>query len=263
MGKKNITIRDSDFYSPDKDLRAALDYFDVKGAGGGGKPSARNSSSSSQYRSADDVKADLKAAKDSHYAFNRGLEAAAMSGDKKSKSLMNSGMGNVGGIMRGVKHLSKLKKDSFGGGGMNGGENQSVLAYDLVQQDREKQEENLVSKDFLDERLNALKDKFKTEAPETEGPVEYDESPEVVSARERLDSDYYDTSESIYNVGTEEPVTAFRQANENAPVRDDTSTAVGSYLDQYKKDLIKGGHIGEARTDNLNNAYNTVIGNDI
>ena len=146
---------------------------------------------------------------------------------------------------------------------MGGSKNIMGLTQALVQHDRETQEENLVSKDFLDERLNALKDKFKTEVPEPEGPVEYDESPEVVAARGRLDSDYYETSESIYGGATEEPTTAFRQANENAPVRDDTSTAVGSYLDQYKKDLIKGGRIGEARTDNLNNAYNSVMGNDI
>ena len=39
--------------------------------------------------------------------------------------------------------------------------------------------------------------------------------------------------------------------------------AVGSYLEQYKKDVIAGGRIAEATTNNLNNAYNTVIRSDI
>jgi hypothetical protein len=184
-----------------------------------------------------------------------------MSGDKKAAKL--STKGKIGGILRGQDHLAKLKKEHVGGGGMGGSKNIMGLTQALVQHDRETQEENLVSKDFLDERLNALKDKFKTEAPKAEEPVEYVESPEVVAARERLDGDFYDTSESIYGVEAEEPTTTFRQATKNAPVRDDTSTDVGSYLNQYKKDLIKGGRIGEARTDNLSNAYNTVMGNNI
>ena len=186
MGKKkkdkNITIRDADFYNPDKNLRKTLDYFDVKGAGGYGKPSARGTGDD-QRRSADDVKADLKRAKASHYAFNRGLEASAMSGDKKSKSLMKSGMGNVGGIMRGVKHLGKLKKDNFGGGGMNGGQNQSALAYDLVKHDREKfiedNDNKYASKDDL------KKHKAKT-VDEQVQEAEYVPSDRIKAAKERV-----------------------------------------------------------------------------
>ena len=256
MGKKKDKFSDVDFLDgSNEDLNKALERFGVKGASSGRSDRGGNP------RSVDTVKAELKEAARNDYDYRRSLEAAAMSGDKKAANL--STKGKIGGILRGQDHLAKLKKEHVGGGGMGGSKNIMGLTQALVQHDRETQEENLVSKDFLDERLNALKDKFKTEVPEPEGPVEYDESPEVVAARGRLDSDYYETSESIYGGATEEPTTAFRQANDNAPVRDDTSTAVGSYLDQYKKDLIKGGRIGEARTDNLNNAYNTVMGNDI
>ena len=180
--KKEKIIRDSDFYAPDKNLRKTLDYFDVKGAGGHGRPGNMGTGEDGR-RSADDVKADLKRAKASHYAFNRGLEASAMSGDKKSKSLMKSGMGNVGGIMRGVKHLGKLKKKEFGGGGMNGGENQSVLAYDLVKKDRE----NFIADN--DAKYASKDDLKKHKAKSVDEQVEeaaYEPSAKIQQAKERV-----------------------------------------------------------------------------
>ena len=63
--------------------------------------------------------------------------------------------------------------------------------------------------------------------------------------------------------GSENPVTAFREANDPAMKSNDASRATNSYLEQYKEDVIKGGKIGEARSANIHNAYNTVIGSDI
>ena len=245
MGKKkkdkNITVRDSDFYTPDKQMRKTLDYFGVKAAGGGGRPGNMGTGSDNR-RTADDVKADLKQAKASHYAFNRGLEAAAMSGDKKSKSLMNSGMGNVGGIMRGVKHLSKLKKDNFGGGGMNGGENQSVLAYDLVNKDREEQTATYDEKYAKTTDLNSLKDKLMAQATEDAAtPIE--PSDRMAGVEERLEGASSNSPPSLFDKDNADPAKA-----------DDQKDAARNFLDDYKLDVAKGANIKSDIATGVSNA---------
>ena len=247
MGKKkkdkNITIRDADFYNPDKNLRKTLDYFDVKGAGGYGKPSARGTGDD-QRRSADDVKADLKRAKASHYAFNRGLEAAAMSGDKKSKSLMKSGMGNVGGMMRGVKHLEKLKKKNFGGGGMNGGENQSVLAYDLVNKDREEQTATYDEKYAKTTDLNSLKDKLMAQATEDAAtPIE--PSDRMAAVEDRMEK---------AAGGSNTPPSMFDKDNAQPAKADDQADAARNFVNDYKLDVKKGANIKSDIATGVSNA---------
>ena len=92
-------------------------------------------------------------------------------------------------------------------------------------------------------------------------PVEYNDSEEFSAAKERLDSgEYEESTTSMFNTS---PTVDFNKQNDQVPARDDQETATKSYLDQYKKDLIKGGRLEEAATDNLNNAYNTVISSTI
>ena len=243
MGKKKEkTLRDVDFYHPDKKLRKTLDYFDVEGAGGYGKPSARGTGDD-QRRSADDVKADLKKARANHYAFNRGLEAAAMSGDKKSRSLMKSGMGNVGGIMRGVKHLSKLKKKEFGGGGMNGGENQSVLAYDLVKKDRENQTAAYDETYAKTTDLNSLKDKLMAQATEDAAGTPIEPSDRMAAVEDRFESAAGNAPPAMFDKDNSDPAKA-----------DDQKDAARNFLDDYKLDVAKGANIKSDIQTGVSNA---------
>ena len=123
----------------------------------------------------------------------------------------------------------------------------------MVIRDRRKQEENLVSKDFLEEKLKGLKqrgnEKFKNIKP-----IKYDDSPELAGAKERLNDGTYD-----WNL--------FGEDSPNRPDEDDDTLAnaaaiakswynddAPSYLDQWKADVKVGGRIGEDKDANLFNA---------
>ena len=136
----------------------------------------------------------------------------------------------------------------------------------MVERDRRKQDEGyekqFASKAFLDQKLKDLQNSTKPDANE---PVEYKDSDEYAAAKQRLSDGTYDTTSSMFKSGvvSENPTTAFRDANDAAPAADDQAKATSSYLEQYKEDMVKGGRIGEAKSQNLANAFNTVIGSDI
>ena len=203
------------------------------------------------HREYDEVKADLQKAMMNDYDTRRGMEAAALSGDNKARKFAEGGI-SEGNMYRAYDHLKDLKKEHVGGGSMIGPENEAGLTMALVDHEREKQtegyEEQFASQDFLEKKLKEYEDKFST-MQEGNEPADYQESEELQQARQTLaDKDKYTfNSEALFN-----------KQNESAPVRDNANTAAGSYLEQYKKDMIKGGKIGEAKTDNLNNALNTV-----
>ena len=83
-----------------------------------------------------------------------------------------------------------------------------ALTDALVKRDREKQEENLVSKDFLNSRLDEMKEKqAKADAAE---PVEYVESDQFKEAKERLADN---PSNSNIDYFSPPPTSAKRQHN--------------------------------------------------
>ena len=199
------------------------------------------------------------------YDTRRGMEAAALAGDKKARKFAEGGI-SLGNMHRAYGKLKDLKKEHVGGGSMIGPDNEAGLTMSLVDYEREKQtegyEEKFASQDFLDKKLKELEDKFKTK--EDDGPVEYNDSEEFAAAKARLDSGEYEASTTgMFNPGPSSPTVDFNKQNDQVAARDDQETATKSYLDQYKKDLIKGGRLEEAATDNLNNAYNTVINSTI
>ena len=162
------------------------------------------------------------------------------------------------------------EKMYVGGGGMIGAKNRAGVTYAAVKADRDAQtaayDKQYASQDMLNSKMDELKEKFKTMEESEKAAPEIVESDELKAARARLaGNEPSSSSDSLYKTGTPrpEPTTAFRKENEGAPATDDRKKAVGSYLEQYKKDVIAGGRIGEATTNNLNNAYNTVIRSDI
>ena len=223
----------------------------------------------SEYRGFDEIKKDLSSAMMNDYDTRRTIEAAAMAGNKDAKRFAKRGIEGASGMVGAYDLMKDLKKEYVGGGGMNGAENRAGLTYAAVKADRDAQtaayDKQYASQDMLNKKMDELKDKFKT-MEEKKATPEIEESDELKAARERLaGNDPASSSDSLYKNGTPrpEPTTAFRKENEGAPATDDRKKAVGSYLEQYKKDVIAGGRIGEATTNNLNNAYNTVIRSDI
>ena len=173
-------------------------------------------------------------------------------------------MRDVGDIRKWQNFSEKAAKRHGQGGAFDSSTDYMGLTKSMVMRDRRKQEENLVSKDFLEEKLADLKATKDSEAND-KAPVEYTDSERFSGAKERLNNGTYNTTDSMFKSGvaSSNPTTAFRASNESAPKQDDRAAATSSYLEQYKEDMVKGGKIGEAFSSNMANAFNTVIGNDI
>jgi hypothetical protein len=269
MGKKNKNREKIDQFGyryKSGDVGDLMRRYGVEGTASY-HPSMRGPGSSKKNRDHEDVNRDIAKAMMNDYDTRRTMEAAAMAGNKDAKKFAKKGIKD-GKVFEAYDVMKDLKKKYVGGGGMDGAKNRAGLTFAAVKADRDAQtasyDKQYASQDMLNNKINELKDKFKTEK-ETQAPVEYEESPELKAAKERLSGGEYNTTDSIYKSSTPrpEPTTAFRKENEAAPATDDRKKAVGFYLEQYKKDVIAGGRIGQATTNNLSNAYNTVIRSDI
>ena len=261
MGKKNKGGTGSEAFDYSfgvGEAKSLMKRYGIEGASMG------NPRMGGTQRSVKDVKKDIAAAMMNDYDTRRTLEASAMAGNKDAKKFAKKGI-KAGKIQDAYGVMRDLKKEYVGGGGMDGAKNRAGLTYAAVKADRDAQTEaydkQYASKEFLNDKLKELEKK--NEAKQAE-PVEYTESDEYAAAKERLTKPT-NTSTSIFQnaAASESPVTAFREANDPAMKSDDASRATNSYLEQYKEDVIKGGKIGEARSANIHNAYNTVIGSDI
>ena len=218
----------------------------------------------------EDMEQELLRRAGSDYDTRRAIEASAMSGNEEAMEFAKNGIGDVGDLMKIQEMQKQQHKDMGNGGSFSSASDFAGLSYGMVKKDRENMtagfDEKYASQDFLNSKIDEMQEKFKDiEEKRTAEPVEYEESPELKAAKERLAGGDYNTTDSMYKSSTPrpEPTTTFRKENEAAPADDDRKKAVGSYLEQYKKDVIAGGRIGQATTNNLNNAYNTVISSDI
>ena len=261
MGKKNKGGSGSEIFDYSFGVGEAgslMKRYDIEGA------SVGNPRMGGTQRSVKDVKKDIAAAMMNDYDTRRTLEAAAMAGNKDAKKFAKKGI-KAGKIQDAYGVMRDLKKEYVGGGGMDGAKNRAGLTYAAVKADRDAQTEaydkQYASKEFLNDKLKKLEEKTKANKAE---PEEYTESDEYAAAKERL-ANRANSSASIFQnaAAPEAPTTAFREANAPAKKSDDASRATNSYLEQYKEDVIKGGRIREARSANIHNAYNTVIGSDI
>ena len=180
----------SKFYGPGKEAQDMLDRYGVEG----GRISRADMQSydRTKNRSADDVRKDLYEAMSNDYDTRRSIEAAAMAGNKDAKRLAKNGF-DQDSLYEAYDVMKDLKKEYVGGGGMRGAKNEAGLTYAAVKADREAQtasyDEKYASQDFLNKKLDEMQDKFKSQ-PKADEPIEYEYSPEVQAAQERL-SDWY------------------------------------------------------------------------
>jgi hypothetical protein len=213
-----------------------------------------------------DMREDFLRAADNDYDTRRGIEAMALSGKKKAEAIAKGGFKTTGDVMNANNMQRKVHERMGNGGDFSSRSDFAGVSYNSVERDRRKQDEGyekqFASKEFLDQKMKDLQNATKPDASE---PVEYQESDEYAGAKQRLNDGTYDTTSSMFKSGvvSENPTTAFRDANESAPSANDQAKATSSYLEQYKEDMVKGGRIGEAKSQNLANAFNTVIGSDI
>lgn len=121
------------------------------------------------------------------YDTRRGLEAAAMSGDKKAAKIAAKGFANLRQASKGYDHLAKLKKEHVGGGGFDDPENKAGLTQALVELDREKQDEGYRREFASIKDLNALRDDLETqEEASNHEPAPIEKSDALARAEERL-----------------------------------------------------------------------------
>ena len=121
------------------------------------------------------------------YDTRRGLEAAAMSGDKKAGKIAAKGFSNLRQASKGYDYLAKLKKEHVGGGGFHGAKNKAGLTQALVELDREKQDEGYKREFASIKDMNALRDDLEAqeEASNYQKP-EIEKSDALARAEDRV-----------------------------------------------------------------------------
>ena len=178
MGKKKNKKRSSTFeyMSGTGKIGKMMDRYDIEGAKYG-RPDRGGT-----QRSMDDVDKDIAKAMMNDYDTRRGMEAAAMAGDKKAKRFAKKGF-KAGSIYDGYSALEHVKKKYVGGGGMTGAKNQAGLSYAAVKADREKFIED------NDDKYASKDDLKKHKAKSVEEQVEeaqYEPSDRIKAAKERV-----------------------------------------------------------------------------
>ena len=206
------------------------------------------------------MRRDLIKAANNDYDTRRMMEAAALTGDEDAKKYSKSGYKTVEDVGNAHKWIADNAKKHLGINKLDSTQEFAQLTSHYVNKDRDQ----MASKKFLDDKLNALKEQQKPKEVAEEN-TEYVESDALSSAKKRLagEGDSGNKSnDSMFKTAapTEKPTTAFAKANESVPSSDDQGTAVASYLEQYKKDLAKGAGLKEDKEANISNALSAVAG---
>jgi len=202
------------------------------------------------------------------YDTRRTMEAQAMSGKKKARKYAEGGFNNIEDVIKANNMRERWHKKAGGGGSFSSASDFAGQTMRAVERERRKQDAGYADLYATKDALGKLKEDMlsQAKAKKADEPIEYTESDELAAAKGRLNGGgVFSSSDSIFKTAAplESPTTAFRKENESAPAADDQERAANSYLEQYKQDVVKGGRVRQAFTDNLNNAYNTVIGSDI
>lgn len=237
-----------------------IDRYNLKVNGGfradryGGQPLAEKEEGFRNLKNFDNV---VSTAAMNDYDTRRGLEALSLAGNEDATELLGNGLQNAEDVMA----AQNLFKDEAGyedgdlGFLKKGGRARNTQNF--VKKDREQ----LATKDFLNSKLEELKNKSEENADTSPEEAEVKNSEELQAALDR---------EEAFNSS---PSTLFKKTSFNfSPATENNKTAnpevpespaavdANSYLNQYKADVIKGGNIKENKQLNLQNAFNTVSG---
>ena len=213
-----------------------MDRYDIEGASYG------NPRMGGTQRSMDDVDKDIAKAMMNDYDTRRGMEAAAMAGDKKAKRFAKKGF-KAGSIYDGYSALEHVKKKYVGGGGMTGAKNQAGLSYAAVKADREEQTAAYDEKYAKTTDLNKLKDELMAQATEDAVDPVIEPSDRMAAYEERLEKAAGNT-----------PPSMFDKENVNPAKADDQADAARTFLNEYKLDVKKGANIKSDIETGVSNA---------
>ena len=126
---------------------------------------------------------------------------------------------------------------------------------------------------MMDDKMQGLKDKLQKDAHANKPADEannYELSESLQGAQDRLNNDTYTmglakgNDSELKSAGVaENPNQAFDHSNASTYTGNNVDTATGSYLEGFKKDLIKAGQIGSDTMNNVHNAKNYLANNDM
>ena len=222
-GKKSSST--FDYYTGSGKVGKMMDRYGVEGVKSY-HPDMRGPGSEVQNRSQKDVDRDIAKAMMNDYDTRRGMEAAAMAGDKDAKKFAKKGF-KAGNIYSAWDKLSALKKEHVGGGGMNGPKNIAGLTHALVKHDRETQDEGYRREFASIKDMNALRDDLEAqEEAANKQPRPIEKSDALARAEDRL-------AEAESGIGS-----IYGQNNDPAATDNPPADASAAFLYDYR-DKVK------------------------
>ena len=202
-------------------------------------------------RTREDVDRDIAKAMMNDYDTRRGMEAAAMAGNKDAKKFAKKGF-KAGNVYSAWDTMKDLKKEYGGGGGMQGERNRANLTYDLVRADRDAQTAAYDETYAKTTDLNELKDKLMAEATEKAagaGSDPIEPSERMAAVEDRLEK---------AAGGSNTPPSLFDKDNAQPAKADDQADAARNFLTEYEDDVKKGASLRNDIQTNIANASHTV-----
>ena len=235
MGRKRNEKDDLQFgmnYSSSKykGEQKLLERYGVEGQRQGGRAIEMTGKS---YRGSDDVKKDLQKAMANDYDTRRTLEAAAMSGKKKAKKILDSGFKSFSDMENAQNFMEKAAKRHGQGGDFSSTSDYMGLTQSMVERDRRKFTEANDAKYASKADLEGLSVEEQDTGFTYEGP-DKEISPEMQAAKERVAAyegggGQDDPSPYGASFGADD------QQAETSVVAD--STDAGGYLNAFKNKL--------------------------
>ena len=221
----------------------ALKRYGVEGVKFG-KPGGGSGYTSRSY---DDVEKDIADAMSKDYDTRRSLEAAAMSGDKKAKKLINNGFESTKDIYKTQQYFDKAAKKQ-GYKSFDSASDYASLTQHFVNQDRNAQTAAYDESYAKTTDLNSLKDKLMSEATEKAaggGADPIEPSDRMAAVEDRLER---------AAGGGNTPPSLFDKDNAQPAKADDQADAARNFLEDYTADVQEGANIRSDINAGVSNA---------
>ena len=198
-------------------------------------------------RTMDDVDKDIGKAMSQDYDTRRSLEAAAMSGNKKAKKIINNGFDSTKDIYKAQAFFDKAAKKQ-GYKSFDSTSDYASLTQHFVNQDRNAQTAAYDETYAKTTDLNALKDKLMAEATEKAAgagsdPIEPSERMAAVEDRLEKAAGGGNTPPSLFDKDNAQPAKA-----------DDQADASRNFLEDYTADVREGANIRSDINAGVSNA---------
>ena len=191
----------------------------------------------------DDMREDFLRAASNDYDTRRGIEAMAMSGKEKAKSIAKNGFMNPSDVMNANNMQIKEHRRAGNGGDFSSASDFAGTSYRSVERDREKQTAAYDEKYAKTTDLNSLKDKLMAQATEDAVSTPIEPSDRMAAVEERLENASYNKPPGLFDKDNADPAKA-----------DDQKDAARSFLDDYKLDVTKGANIKSDIETGVSNA---------